>query len=462
MMAGPRSRPSGNQPLVMDRERRGSTRMNAIGHALGVFVAIGMVALLPMGAAAQDTDSPSPTASAPAQPAFTLVGLGDSVPGALECPPGCRSYVRVYGELASQALQAPVSVRNLATNDSLDSARLLSRVLHDHPYREALAGADLITLTIGNNDDPSGVWTCPGDDACSAAARAQTEQNIAAILREIASLRAGRPTAIRVTGYYDMAIGDPGVPPQDQPLLARQLAAFNAMICEVAEANGALCVDLVPAFNGPDGTADAGDLLVDDHIHPSKAGQELIAAAVDATGYAPLHPVGVPAGPTASVAPGAGSPSPAAPMVLVSGVFVPGPGDLGFEETSVVEGNVRQRGRDSTGHMDMSDPRLSGDVAVRDNADRWCGDPCNGPLADILWGTIEIANDGGTWAGTSVGTSDVSADGTGIGYYELVGAGAYEGLSAVLFQTETYDPATDSSRYFFKGVIIPGDLPPER
>ena len=83
-----------------------------------------------------------------------------------------------------------------------------------------------------------------------------------------------------------MAIGDPGA---HQPLFAEKLAAFNAMICEVAEANGAVCVDLVPAFNGPEGTADAGDLLLGDHIHASKAGQELIATSIDATGYAPLH-----------------------------------------------------------------------------------------------------------------------------------------------------------------------------
>ena len=113
--------------------------------------------------------------------------------------------MEVYGELASQALQVPVSVLNLATNDQLDSTRLLSRVLDDYTYRTALAGADLITLTIGNNDE-SGFWGCSSDDACSAA-RAQTRQNIDAILHEIATLRAGRPTAIRVTDYYDMAVG---------------------------------------------------------------------------------------------------------------------------------------------------------------------------------------------------------------------------------------------------------------
>ena len=74
-----------------------------------------------------------PAAAAPGS--LTLVGLGDSIPGALNCPPGCRSYVEVYGELASQALQVPVSVLNLATNDTLDSTRLLSRVLSDDVYR---------------------------------------------------------------------------------------------------------------------------------------------------------------------------------------------------------------------------------------------------------------------------------------------------------------------------------------
>ena len=220
--------------------------------------------------------------------ALSLVGLGDSVPGALNCSPGCRSYVELYGDLASKALQAPVTVTNLATSDGLDSTTLLSRVLSDATHRTALAGADLVTLTIGNNDSPSPLYDCPDDAAC-AAARAQSGQNIAAILHEIAGLRAGLPTVIRVTGYYDMGLGDPGMPLADQPPFAKKLAAFNAMVCEVAQANGAICVDLVPAFNGPDGTADAASLLVFDHTHPTQAGHQLIAAAIDATGYAPLR-----------------------------------------------------------------------------------------------------------------------------------------------------------------------------
>ena len=59
----------------------------------------------------------------------------------------------------------------------------------------------------------------------------------------------------------------------------------------------------------------------------------------------------------------------------------------------------------------MDDARLSGDVTGTDNADRYCAGVC-GPdtfRADILWGTIEITNDGGTWVGTNVGTTDKTA-----------------------------------------------------
>jgi hypothetical protein len=99
----------------------------------------------------------------------------------------------------------------------------------------------------------------------------------------------------------------------------------------------------------------------------------------------------------------------------------------------------------------MSDARLSGDVTATDNADRFCDGEC-GPdtlQADILWGTIEIANDGGTWVGTSVGSNQT--------YYLLTGTGAYGGLSALLFETESAEGDVT-----WAGVIVPGSLPPDR
>ena len=71
-------------------------------------------------------------------------------------------------------------------------------------------------------------------------------------------------------------------------------------------------------------------------------------------------------------------------------------------------------------------------------------------------GTVVIENDRGTWTGPLTGTSDLSADNGGVSYIELVGAGAYEGLSAILFQRET--PTTLD----WNVVIFSGNLPPDR
>ena len=156
-----------------------------------------------------------------------------------------------------------------------------------------------------------------------------------------------------------------------------------------------------------------------------------------------------------AAADGDGGPGPAA---LVTGQFLMSDrGEHPFEEDSDVDGGAVQRGRDSRGRSEMSDARLSGDVVLRDNADRWCTRPCSPEtMVDVLWGSIEVTNDDGSWLGTSVGTTDASAGGAGITYYELVGTGAYEGLSAILFEPETEDG------FSWNGVIFPGDLPPDR
>ena len=72
-------------------------------------------------------------------------------------------------------------------------------------------------------------------------------------------------------------------------------------------------------------------------------------------------------------------------------------------------------------------------------------------------------NDEGTWDGTIVGTSDITTPSAeGITYYELVGGGAYEGLSAVLFEAEFIDTETRQNVFPWSGVNFPGDPPPHR
>ena len=236
-----------------------------------------------------------------AGPYYSLVGLGDSVPGGLKCSAPCRSYVLTYGDLAAAAVGLPVAVTNLATNDGLESDVLLHRVQADVSYRDAVAMADIITLQVGWND-----WQGPcnfeNHGTCLQFGAKRVEPNLDGILTEIVALRAGKPTAIRVVTYYDGYRGNKlagsiwGFPASAENIATFEadfraaLRDFDAMICRVALAHGAVCVDVAPAFNGPklDQAAAAG-LINSDGIHGLAAGQDLVAQMIATAGFNELR-----------------------------------------------------------------------------------------------------------------------------------------------------------------------------
>jgi len=263
----------------------------------------------PSGATAGATQVPSvpPTPAPTIQPTATdpgphlgLVGLGDSVAGGLQCNAPCQSYVLTFGTLAQAALGQNVVTTNLATNDGLESDQLLDRVTKREGYRTAIAGADVVTLQVGGND-----WQGPcnfeNHATCLPAGLARVRPNVDGILAEIVKLRAGKPTAIRVVTYYNGYLGNKLTPsiwgsparPADVATLDRDfiaaLADFNAMLCKLARAHGAVCVEVGAAFNGPklDKPAAPG-LINSDGAHALKDGQDLIAKLLDEAGYAPL------------------------------------------------------------------------------------------------------------------------------------------------------------------------------
>jgi lysophospholipase L1-like esterase len=219
---------------------------------------------------------------------LTLVGIGDSIGDAANCQP-CTSYVELYGQAATRALHRSVETTNLSQSTNLDSAGLLSLVRSNDVFRTNLASADLITVTIGNNDLAPCDFTPATDDACEAAIR-QLRVNLKATLFVIKRLRHGRRTAVRVTDYFNSAIGDPAAPPGEtfQQDFAEKLGEQNVAICSAARAAGAGCVDLVRPFNGPSGSEPANRFLMTDHIHPNAEGQRKIAKAISAVGFAPI------------------------------------------------------------------------------------------------------------------------------------------------------------------------------
>ena len=187
---------------------------------------------------------------------------------------------------------------NLATNDGVGSDGLLERVRTDAAHRTALAAADIVTITIGTNDW-QGSCDWPGDEACWAKGLASVPRNVAATLDEIKELRDGRPTAIRVTTYWDSYIdyptnltsmGDPNgpMPPEFHLFYRAALETFNKAICDSAEDHEAICVDLAVPFNGLSRDEPATALLLPDHGHPNQAGHDLIANTIAAAGFAPV------------------------------------------------------------------------------------------------------------------------------------------------------------------------------
>jgi lysophospholipase L1-like esterase len=228
-----------------------------------------------------------------------LLGLGDSIPGAAYCT-GCTSFVQLYSNRIQADTGTPVEELNMGDNSGIDSTRLLSALRSDPAMRSAVRRADVITLSIGANDSIPDDFAylqgrCGGPDniECYLRSLAAFEQNERAILAEIRLLRGSAPTAIRVTTYYNPLVGNElsvRTFGQDFALsVARPLIErLDAAICrEVARAHG-ICVDIYRAFNGPDGTRDAGSLLSGDHIHPSQEGHRLIAQLLATAGYEPL------------------------------------------------------------------------------------------------------------------------------------------------------------------------------
>jgi lysophospholipase L1-like esterase len=232
--------------------------------------------------------SASPSAGDGAE--WTYVAFGDSIVG--------EGYPQALADLIEHETGRSVAVSSFA-DGAATSASLLASLRTPGPFRDAVAGADIVTITVGGNDaDPFATYPAdmcaPGGNGSTCLVRynSDLEVNYDAILTEIETLRAGRPTLIRPTSPdYNPFIGWDAAPTPDFGLtFYRQVAeAETQLICSLATTHGMVCADFYHAFNGVDGTEDAASLLAADHGHPSAAGSELIAQIIFEGGLAPLQ-----------------------------------------------------------------------------------------------------------------------------------------------------------------------------
>jgi len=136
----------------------------------------------------------------------------------------------------------------------------------------------------------------------------------------------------------------------------------------------------------------------------------------------------------------------------VAGTLNDAPVTVDEGDSTVTAGGVTEiLGASTTGTVTFDDERLSGTQRSEAN-ERHYGSSGEGSLAT---GTMSIENAAGTWAGTFVRISPPGREG-GLLQAELVGGGAYEGLSAVL-RYDLGKPWGDAG--MIAGVVYPGTLP---
>ncbi len=264
----------------------------------------GLVAALLAWATAASPATASSAGGTSAPRAWRLVALGDSLamPRPWDCT-GCIGYPAYYGSAITALTGRPVDVVNAAAPD-IGSRDLLASVRHDRALRRSIAGADVVTVTIGHNDTP---WVasddpCDGSDsdeqanwdrythACVARTADRMRRNLDAVLDEVTALRAGRPTAIRVTTFHNDTMKDPlAYPPGGDAVSKAVVDTYSRAICAVAARHDVPCADVYHAFNGPRGTTFDLPYVVDDHVHPNVTGQLLIAGVLLGTGLDPLQ-----------------------------------------------------------------------------------------------------------------------------------------------------------------------------
>jgi len=243
---------------------------------------------------------PSPPSSpgTPTWSALNVTALGDSVTAGSHCD--CSPFPQLYAAGLQHRYAIPVQIANDGVGGQT-SADVSTELRRDRAVRADVARADVVVLTIGANDfGPAYAavtgGTCGADDrlACARPALATLADRLPVILAHIADLRSHRPTAVLVTGYWnvfeDGNVAEAAMSPRGRQTSEELTRAANKVIAAAASRAGDRYVDLYAPFKGASAEKNPTSLLADDGDHPNAAGHRLIAKTLLAAGLAPLQP----------------------------------------------------------------------------------------------------------------------------------------------------------------------------
>lgn len=206
---------------------------------------------------------------------WDYVALGDSLAAGVGAR---RGYVARYAEHLRSDTGVRLRVINLGQSGQT-SSQLLHALRNDPAMREALRGAEVVTLNIGLNDlgqagssYESGTCGGPQNEACLRGAVKRVERNWHAIIEEITSLRTEDRTIIRTVGL--------GYIPRARGVFGRYLGKVTRDIASAAAESG---IPYAEVHLGSEGMSADG-------LHPNDRGYDVIADRLDELGYEPLAP----------------------------------------------------------------------------------------------------------------------------------------------------------------------------
>jgi lysophospholipase L1-like esterase len=232
------------------------------------------------------TTSPPPAKAAPASGgisrSITVVGMGDSVTSGYNC--NCESFVGLFAtQLAAQDDVATSSV-NLGVG-GWTSSQLLAAMTKPGAFRNQVAKADILLVTIGANDlnplESKGPAGCPA--TCYTPLIDSAGHTVQLIVDAARAANPAHPPTVLVTDYWNVfEDGDVGMAEHGAAFQSWSDAltlAENTQICQGAQSTGATCVDLYVPFKG-NGSRNPTSLLAADGNHPNAAGHQLIASTL--------------------------------------------------------------------------------------------------------------------------------------------------------------------------------------
>lgn len=221
---------------------------------------------------------------------ITVVGIGDSVTSGTNC--NCESFVGLYATGLASERDLKTSSVNLGAA-GWTSSQLLQNLTQPGAFRDQVAKADILLVTIGANDlnplETKQAAGCPA--TCYGPLVDAVGHNVELILAAARAAHPDHPPTILVTDYWNVfQDGDVGTAENGwsfqswSDVLTR---ASSAQICNAARRAGATCVGLYGPFKG-NGSKNPTSLLAADGDHPNAAGHQLIASTLLANTPQPI------------------------------------------------------------------------------------------------------------------------------------------------------------------------------